>query len=169
MDRTNTEALSKIKMLVCDLDGVFTDGRIWLDSDNHWKRMFYVRDGVGIKRLQEAGYLVAVITMSDARDVQKRVAYLGIDYFYDKVLEKETPYADLLIKTNLQANQTAYIGDDLPDIPILQKCGWKVSVPNGSDEVKKVVHYVTKSPGGQGAIREICEILLKYGYYGSVR
>lgn len=165
MDHINTETLSKIRMLVCDLDGVFTDGRIWLDSNGHWKRMFYVRDGVGIKRLQKAGYLTAIITMSDAEDVRRRAAYLGVDHFYDKVLEKETSYTDLLAKTKLKANQTAYIGDDLPDVPILQKCGWSISVPNGSDEVKKIAHYVTKSPGGQGAIREVCEILLKYGYY----
>ena len=103
--------------------------------------------------------------MADAEDVRKRAAYLGVDYFYDKVLEKATPYADLLKKTSFSANQTAYIGDDLPDVPILQKCGFSVSVPNGQDEVKKIVHYVTKSPGGRGAIREVCELLLKYGYY----
>ena len=157
--------IQKIKILICDLDGVFTDGRIWLGTEGHWRRAFYVHDGVGVKRLQEAGYKVAIITMSDAEDVRKRAAYLGVDYFYEKALEKEAPYADLLEKTKLNADETAYIGDDLPDMPILQKCGFSVSVPNGMDDVKKTVKYVTKSPGGQGAVREVCELLLKYGYY----
>ena len=157
--------IKKIKMLICDLDGVFTDGRIWLGSEGHWRRAFYVHDGVGVKRLQKAGYKVAIITMADAEDVRKRAAYLGVDYFYDKVLEKTTSYNDLLEKTKFDASQTAYIGDDLPDLPVLQKCGFSVSVPNGQDEVKKIVHHVTKSPGGRGAVREVCELLLKYGYY----
>ena len=157
--------IRKIKILICDLDGVFTDGRIWLGSDGQWRRAFYVHDGEGIKRLQVAGYKVAIITKSDAEDVRKRAIYLGVDYFYDKVLEKEIPYADLLRKTKFSTEETAYIGDDLPDVPILQKCGFSMSVPNGLDEVRKMVHYVTKSPGGKGAIREVCELLLKYGYY----
>ncbi len=163
----NKNLIENIQMLACDLDGVLTDGRIWLGSDGHWKRAFCVRDGVGIKRLQEAGYKVAIITLSDAEDVRKRVTYLGVDYFYEKILEKTPSFMDLLKKTNLQANQVAYMGDDIPDLPILQKCGWSISVPNGSDEVKEAVHYVTKSPGGLGAVREVCEILLKYGYYSN--
>lgn len=156
------EKIQKIKMLITDLDGVLTDGRIWMDANGDWKRSFFVHDGVGIRRLRSAGYRVAIITMSNAEDVRERVNYLEIDYFYENVREKETHFRDLLQKAQLQPDQVAYIGDDVMDMPLLKKCGWAVSVPNGVDDVKGIADYITTKPGGSGAVREVCEILLKH-------
>ena len=154
------EKIQKIKMLVCDLDGVLTDGRIWMSADGQWRRTFCVYDGVGIKRLRSAGYQVGIITMSDAEDVRQRATYLDIDHFYEGVLEKETHFKNLLQKTGLQAFQVAYMGDDLMDLPILKECGLAVSVPNGMDEIKAVADHITKRAGGFGAVREVCDLLL---------
>lgn len=162
ISQTILQKIQKIKMLACDLDGVLTDGRIWLDRDGAWRRAFCVQDGVGIKRLQEAGYPVAIITMSKSEDVKIRASYLGVDYFYDGVLEKQTPFQDLLEKTQMQADQVAYVGDDLMDVPVLKQCGLALSVPNAVDSVKQVADHITARSGGFGAVREICELLLTH-------
>ncbi len=140
-----------------------TDTRIWLDTNGQWRRFYSIRDGVGIIRLIEAGYKLAVITGSVAEDIQLRVKKLGIHYFYEGALEKETSFQDLKIKTQLSAQEMAFVGDDIFDIPLLREVGFAATVPEAVDEVKEVVAYVTACAGGMGAVREVCDVIFKYG------
>jgi 3-deoxy-D-manno-octulosonate 8-phosphate phosphatase (KDO 8-P phosphatase) len=157
------QRLKNIKLLILDVDGVMTDTRIWMDTNGQWRRFYSIRDGVGIVRMIEAGYKLAVITGSVAEDIQARVQKLGIHYFYEGALEKETSFSDLQAKTMLLPSEMAFVGDDIYDIPLLKEVGFAATVPEAVDEVKDVAHYVTARAGGLGAVREVCDILLKYG------
>lgn len=157
------QRLKNIKLLILDVDGVMTDTRIWLDSSGQWRRFYSIRDGVGIVRLIEVGYKLAVITGSVAEDIQTRVKKLGIHYFYEGALEKETSFTDLKMKTGFSPQEMAFIGDDIFDIPLLREVGFAATVPEAVEEVKEAVRYVTARPGGMGAVREVCDLIFKYG------
>ena len=159
------EALKKIKLLVIDVDGVLTDGRIWLGADDDWKRKFSVRDGVGIKRVLSHGYQVAIITGSKSKDVRLRAKFLGIELYYEGCEDKVGPYEDLLKKTGLSSEEVLYIGDDIFDAPLIKRSGFGATVGDGLPEAKQAADYVTRSPAGFGAVREICELLIKCGYH----
>lgn len=161
------EKLKNIKLLILDVDGVMTDTRIFLDSDGEWKRFFSIRDGVGIKEMQKLGYQTAVITGSKAKDITERVKNLGITYFYDGFLDKKPAFKKLQEDAKLSAEEMAYIGDDIYDIPLLQEVGYAATVPEAVEEVKKIVDYITERPGGLGAVREICDQIIKHGYFRS--
>lgn len=153
-------------MLVLDVDGVLTDTRIWFDG-NEWRRFFSIRDGVGIKRLSESGYKLAVITGSRSQDIRERVKSLGIHYFYEGALDKGPSFLQLQKDSGLTPAEMAYIGDDIFDIPMIQESAFGATVPEAVDEVIEVADYVTKRPGGMGAVREICDYIFKYGAYSS--
>jgi 3-deoxy-D-manno-octulosonate 8-phosphate phosphatase (KDO 8-P phosphatase) len=157
--------LKRIKMLICDVDGVMTNGEIWLDSQNQWKRRFSVYDGVGLKMLMEMGYKVGVITGGKSIDVQTRIGFLGIEYFYEGIGDKTPPLQEIIQKTGLKLEEIAYIGDELVDVPIIEKVGVGVSVPNGVKEACEKAKYITKARGGDGAVREICDLILEKGFY----
>ncbi len=152
-------------MLVLDVDGVLTDCRLWMDSNGEWKRIYSVRDGVGIKEISAAGYKLAIITGAKATDVRARAKMLGFDYFYEGALEKWPSFEKLLKESGFKREEIAYVGDDIFDIPLLNEVGFAATVPEAVDEVIEVVDYVTKRPGGNGAVREICNFILKYGFY----
>lgn len=153
-------------MLVLDVDGVLTDTRIWFDG-NEWRRFFSIRDGVGIKRLSEAGYKLAVITGSRSQDIRERVKSLGIHYFYEGALDKGPSFLQLQKDSGLTPAEMAYVGDDIFDIPMIQESAFGATVPEAVDEVIEVADYVTKRPGGMGAVREVCDYIFKYGAYSS--
>ena len=157
--------LRNIKGVVFDVDGTMTDGTITLGSDDKWKRSFSVIDGVGIINLAKAGYTTGVITAADAYDIRLRIKFLGIKYFYEKSCNKLKDLQDFLEKTNLSLDEVCYIGDDLADLEVLNKCGFSAAPSNSVHEVKETAKLITQSPGGKGAVRELCDILLKYGYY----
>ncbi len=157
------EDIQKIKMLILDVDGIMTDCRIWLDSDGEWRRTFSIRDGVGIKRLIEAGYELAIITGSKSKDIRTRAEVLGFQHFFEGALNKIPAYEELKKKTQLQDSQIAYMGDDYFDIPILEKVGFSATVPDAMEEVFSHVRYVTQRPGGNGAVREVCDIIFTHG------
>jgi 3-deoxy-D-manno-octulosonate 8-phosphate phosphatase (KDO 8-P phosphatase) len=159
--------LKKIKMLIMDVDGVLTDCRVFLDSDGQWKRLFSIRDGYGIARLIEAGYKTAVITGSKSMDIEKRVKGLGIHYFFQGSTDKLPAFMELQKDTGLRPEEMAYIGDDLFDIPLLEKVGFAASVPEAMEDVIAMVDYVTKRPGGNGAVREICDFIFKFGAFSN--
>lgn len=161
--------LSKIKMLVLDVDGVLTDCRLWMDSDGEWKRIYSVRDGVGIKRLIESGYKLAVITGAKAVDVRARVKMLGIHYLYEGALDKNPSFAQLQQESGISPSEMAYVGDDIFDIPMIEAVAFGVTVPEAVDEVIEVADYVTKRPGGNGAVREVCDYIFKYGAFATGR
>ncbi|MGE5085391.1 MAG: KdsC family phosphatase [Bacillota bacterium] len=160
--------LKNIKMLVLDVDGVLTDTRLWFDG-TEWRRFFSIRDGVGIKRLAESGYKIAVITGSKAEDIRARVKSLGIHYFYEGALDKEPSFLQLQQESGITPNEMAYVGDDIFDIPMLQAVGFGATVPEAVDEVIEVADYVTKRPGGCGAVREVSDYIYKYGAFSSGR
>lgn len=155
------ERLEKIRLLLLDVDGVMTDGRIVYDDRGGEVKAFDVKDGHGIKLLQRAGIRVGIITGRQSEVVDRRAAELGIEWVYQGAKDKLVPFLDVLHKTGLTAEHVAYVGDDLPDLPILRRVGFAATVADAIEELKPHVHYVTRHPGGCGAVREICDLLLR--------
>lgn len=153
-------------MLVLDVDGVMTDTRIWFDG-KEWRRFFSIRDGVGIKRLIESGYKIAVITGTKSEDIRARVKSLGIHYFYEGALDKGPSFLQLQNESKLSVNEMAYVGDDIFDMPMIQAVQFGATVPEAVEEVLEVADYVTQRGGGIGAVREICDLIYKYGAYSA--
>ncbi len=157
--------IAPVKLVVFDVDGVMTNAQIFMDSAGEWKRMFSVRDGIGIVRLREQGYLTAIITGAHSEDVRSRAKHLKIDYFFEGKGDKGPAFKDLKEKTGLENREIAYIGDDLPDAPIIAEVGFGATVPDAVAPVKEVASYTTQCPGGLGAVREFCELIIQYGAY----
>ncbi|WP_246845347.1 HAD family hydrolase [Bdellovibrio sp. NC01] len=156
--------MKNIKMLVLDVDGVLTDTRLWFDG-KEWRRFFSIRDGVGIKRLIDSGYKTAVITGSKAEDIRARVKSLGIHYFYEGALDKGPSFLQLQKESGIAPHEMAYIGDDIFDIPMIQEAAFGATVPEAVDEVLEIADYVTRRPGGCGAVREVCDYIYKHGAF----
>lgn len=161
----DVQKLKSVKMLVLDVDGVLTDCRLWMDSNGEWKRIYCVRDGVGIKALAEAGYKLAIITGAQATDVRARAKMLGFHYFYEGAVDKRPYFEQLQKDSGILPSEMAYVGDDVFDIPLIEAVGFGATVPEAVDEVLECAQYVTKRAGGNGAVREICDFILKYGFY----
>lgn len=154
-------------MLVLDVDGILTDCKVTLDSSGEWKRSYSIRDGVGIKALIENNYKVAIITGANAIDVRARVKMLGIHFLYEGSIDKMPAFIDLQQKSGFTPDEMAYMGDDYFDIPLLNEVKFSATVPDAMDEVISSVQYITKRPAGNGAVREVCDYILKYGYYAN--
>ena len=155
------ERLKGIKLLVLDVDGVMTDGRIIFDSNGVESKFFNVKDGHGIKMLQRAGIEVAIISGRQSQVVTIRAAELGIERVFQKATDKRTPYEEILADTGLSDSEVAFLGDDLIDIPVLRRVGFAAAPADAVAEVFPFVHYVTKQSGGWGAVRELADLLLK--------
>ena len=154
-------AAKKIKLLILDVDGVLTDGGIILDNQGNELKSFHVRDGHGIKMLIKAGVRVALITGRQSKVVQKRAHELGIKDVFQKCYDKTIAYDQLARKYFLDDGEIAYIGDDVVDIPVLKRSGLSVVVADADDETRPFAHLQTAKGGGRGAVREICDLLLK--------
>ena len=148
-------------MLVLDVDGVLTDGGIVYADDGVEIKGFHVRDGTGLKIWQEAGKRAALITGRTSRVVDVRAAEVGISRVFQNSPEKLPAYRQLLAECGLRAEQVCYVGDDIPDLPILRNCGLAVAVADASPDVLADAHYITRAPGGRGAVREIVELILR--------
>ena len=159
------QKIQTIKMLVLDVDGILTDCRLWMDSNGEWKRIYSVRDGVGIKALIESGYKLAVITGAKAEDVRARVKMLGIHYLFEGALDKKPPFEQLQKDSGIKPSEMAYMGDDFFDLPILTAVQFSATVPDAMEKVLSAVDYVTRRPAGNGAVREVCDIILEHGFY----
>jgi 3-deoxy-D-manno-octulosonate 8-phosphate phosphatase (KDO 8-P phosphatase) len=155
------ERLQKIKLLILDVDGVMTDGRIIFDSNGVESKFFNVKDGHGIKMLQRAGIEVGIISGRESQVVTNRAAELGIRIVYQKSLDKLTPYNRIIAETGLAEEETGFMGDDLIDIPVLKKVGFAAAPADAVAEVLPYVHYVTEKNGGWGAVREVSDLILK--------
>lgn len=159
------EALLKkivpIKLLLCDVDGVLTDGKIIYDNKESEIKAFNVKDGHGIKLLSRSGIEVGIITSRESEVVNRRAKDLGISMVYQKVLNKLEAFEEILSQKDFSAEQIAYIGDDLVDIPILRRVGFSVAVADCVGELKECVDYITERVGGTGAVREVCDLILK--------
>jgi 3-deoxy-D-manno-octulosonate 8-phosphate phosphatase (KDO 8-P phosphatase) len=153
--------LSKIQLLILDVDGVLTDGGIVVHSDGTESKQFSVLDGHRIKMWQRAGYSVAIISGRETAATTIRAQQLGIKHVLQGCLEKLPAFEDLLKKEELTPEQVAYIGDDLMDIPLVRRAALGVAVANATDELKKYADLVTRQTGGHGAVAEVIEHLLK--------
>ena len=153
--------INKIKLLLLDVDGVMTDGRIILDNQGKELKAFHVRDGHGIKMAQQAGITVGIITGRKSDVVDLRARELGIQEVHQGAHEKLTVYESLLEKYHLQDDDIAFMGDDVVDISVLSRAGIAVTVADADPAVRPYVDLVMKSPGGRGAVREFINLLLK--------
>ena len=149
-----------IKLVTCDVDGVLTDGRIYVDDDGRETKAFNALDGVGMKMLMRAGITVAWITGSSAPAVMHRARTLGVARVIQGAEDKVTPWETLRSELALPAAACAHIGDDLPDVPVFVRCGLAVAVPHAPPIVRARAHFVTGRGGGRGAVRELCEMIL---------
>lgn len=150
-----------VKLVIFDIDGVLTDGKIYLSEHQEIFKAFHVHDGVGIKMLHDAGIKVAIITGSTSPIVQLRASYLGIKYVHQGAEDKIPAYEKLLDELNLEHQDVAYLGDDLPDLPLMRRAGLSMAVANAVPFVREHANWVTKSHGGNGAAREACELILR--------
>lgn len=151
----------KIKLLILDVDGVLTDGSIILDNEGNEYKSFHVRDGHGIRMLISAGVRVALITGRHSKVVARRAHELGITEVFQKCFNKVVAYNTLLKKYGLSDQETAYIGDDIVDAPIMARVGLPATVSDSVDEIKKYALLVTRQRGGRGAVREVADVILK--------
>ncbi len=149
-----------IRLLTCDVDGVLTDGRLYYGDDGTEMKAFCAQDGVGIKMLASAGITVAWITGSRAPSVAHRVRALGVVRLVQGTEDKLAPWEALRHELALPPAACAHIGDDLPDLAVIARCGLGISVPHAPAAVRERAHYVTRSRGGAGAVREVCELIL---------
>ena len=156
-----TADLAKIKLLLLDVDGVMTDGRITYDSAGGETKAFDVKDGHGLKLVQRAGIQVGIITGRQSSIVARRAAELGIELVYQGVKDKSLPFREILEKLALLPEEIAYVGDDVVDLPVMRQVGFAATVADAVDDVKPYAHMVTKRCGGRGAVREVCDFLLK--------
>ena len=153
--------LVPIKMVVMDVDGVMTDGAIVFAADGSELKVFNVKDGSGIKYLMRNGVRTAILSARESPPVQHRAENLGMDYCITTALQKLPAYRNLLEQAGLSDPEVCYVGDDLPDIPPLRSAGFPVAVADAVHEVKQYAAYVTRAPGGRGAVREVAELILK--------
>ena len=152
---------AQIRLVIFDVDGVLTDGRIYLADDGNEFKAFHSRDGHGLKMLQNQGVAVAIISGRRSLAVERRMADLGINYVYMGVQDKLVAFQDLLQRQGLDAAQVAYVGDDVIDLPVMSRVGLAIAVQDADPFVKRHAHWQTPSPGGRGAAREVCELLLE--------
>lgn len=148
-------------MLILDVDGVMTDGRIWWIEGTGWTRAFSVKDGYGLKLLMESGVEVAVISGGDSKSVRERAAFLGIKHVYLGDKNKIVALNKIMQDTGHKHEEIAFVGDDLFDMPVLEVVGFSATVPDAVVEVKGIVHYITHEAGGFGAVREIADLIRK--------
>lgn len=150
-----------VRLLILDVDGVLTDGSLTYGADGEVTKTFNVLDGLGIELLQKTGVLVAIISARKSPVVVRRAADLKIPHVYQGTHDKRIAFAEVLALTGLTADQCGYIGDDVIDLPLLRKVGFAVTVPSGHPEVQHRAHYVTRNNGGRGAVREVCDLVMR--------
>ncbi len=153
------EELKKIKLLILDVDGVLTDGGIILTNTGDELKVFNVKDGLGMKLIQKLGIEIAIITGKSSNLVQKRFESLGVDYIFQGQANKIKAYEGLLQKLGIDDDEVAYVGDDLPDLPLLKRVGFPITVNDGHKLIQPYVKYRTQLSGGQGAVREVCDLI----------
>jgi 3-deoxy-D-manno-octulosonate 8-phosphate phosphatase (KDO 8-P phosphatase) len=148
------------RLLVLDVDGVLSDGRIYYGSDGEELKAFNIKDGLGIKLLQRDGVTVAIITGRNSPVVTRRAAELGIEHLVQGREDKAAALAELCRDLDLQLSECAYMGDDLPDLAAIRAAGLGMSVADGVERVRSAADWVSTRPGGHGAVREACEFIL---------
>ncbi|EJL91461.1 3-deoxy-manno-octulosonate-8-phosphatase KdsC [Pantoea sp. BIGb0393] len=151
---------AQIRLLICDVDGVMSDGVIYMGNSGEELKAFNVRDGYGVRCLLTSGVEVAIITGRKAKLLEDRCKTLGITHLYQGQSDKLLAWRELLDKLSLTAEQVAYIGDDLIDWPVMAQAGLSVAVADAHPVLLPRAHYVTRIAGGRGAVRELCDLIL---------
>jgi len=154
------ERARRIRLLVLDVDGVLTDGRLFLSAAGEELKVFHVRDGSGLVAVRRAGIEVAIVSGRDSPAVTRRAAELGIRHVRQGVADKGQELDRLLAELGVDAAETACVGDDTPDLPMLRRAGLAIGVSDAHPALLEAAHWITRSPGGRGAVREVCDLLL---------
>jgi 3-deoxy-D-manno-octulosonate 8-phosphate phosphatase (KDO 8-P phosphatase) len=160
----STEQLDKIKrlkLLILDVDGVLTDGRLFFDDNGREYKCFHARDGHGIKLLRQSGVEVAVISGRKSNSVALRMQSLGVDLVYQGHENKRAAFAEILQTLSLQPEQAAHVGDDVLDLPVMTLAGFAVAVADANFAVKQRADWCTELAGGLGAVREVCDLIMQ--------
>ncbi len=155
------ERAGNVELLILDVDGVMTDGRIVLDATGNELKFFNVKDGHGIVLLHRIGVRTAIITGRSSAVVERRAKELSIPHVFQGVHNKLEVYRNLVEELGLSDARVGYVGDDVVDIPIMRRVGFAVAVADAHPEVKRIAHYTTSSPGGRGAVREVAEVIIR--------
>ena len=152
---------ARIKLLLMDCDGVLTDGRLWLLENGDEQKSFNVKDGLGLALVHRAGLQTGIISGRTSSAVARRAHELGVGFVRQGELDKIKVFEELLAQASVAESEVAFVGDDLADIPIMQRSEFAVAVADAAEETRSVAHYVTQARGGLGAVREVVEIILK--------
>jgi len=155
------ERLKRIRLLILDVDGVLTDGGIVMNDLGQETKSFNVRDGHGLKLLMRYRVDVALLTGRQSEVVQHRARDLGIVEVHQRIWDKLAAYEEMIRRRGLEDGEVAFMGDDIVDVPVLRRVGFAATVADGSHEAKSMVHYVACRDGGKGAVREVCDLILK--------
>lgn len=155
------ESVKKLKLLILDVDGVLTDGRLFFDQQGAEYKSFHARDGHGIKMLRETGVEVAVISGRKSAVVSLRMKNLGIQHVYQGYEDKIGAFEEILSKMKITTEQVAHVGDDLLDLPLMMRAGLGIAVQDANDTVKNYADCITEIKGGLGAVREICDFIMQ--------
>lgn len=161
MNRDAEERARRLKLMAFDVDGVLTDGTLYVADSGEEMKGFNVRDGHGMKMLRESGVAVAIITARRSRVVELRARELGVELLRQGVQDKAAAFAELVSALSLPRSAAGYMGDDLADLPVLERCGFAASVPEAPEAVRLRAHYVARAGGGHGAAREVCEFVMR--------
>lgn len=152
--------LRNLRLVAFDVDGVFTDGRFFLSDDGIESKAFYTQDGYGVRQLLGGGIEVAVISGRRSGAVEQRMAELGVTHVILSCDDKVSAFDDLIAGLGIRESECAYVGDDIPDLALLQKVGYSIAVANAVGAVRDACDYTTSADGGRGAVREVCELVL---------
>jgi 3-deoxy-D-manno-octulosonate 8-phosphate phosphatase (KDO 8-P phosphatase) len=156
-----TALARSLRLAIFDVDGVMTDGRLYIGANGEEMKAFHTLDGHGLKTLAAQGVELAILSGRRARCVELRAAELGIRHVIQGAGDKLPAYEALLAQLGVAAHETSYMGDDVVDVPVLERCGLAISVPDAPAQVKRVAHLVTRRPGGFGAVREACDLIVR--------
>ena len=160
IDASLKKAAAALELIVFDVDGVFTDGRIWIDSSGVESKAFHVRDGHGIKLLLHYGIQVAILSGRTSPAVDVRMRELGVQDVLQGHIDKRTAFSELIKSKSIPSDQVAYVGDDIVDVQAMQIAALSFAVADAHEWVQQHADIVTQNAGGQGAVREICELIL---------
>jgi len=160
-DKALLEKLKKIQLILLDVDGVLTDGSIIYNDDGRETKIFNARDGFGIRLVMQAGITVGIVTGRSSEALRHRCENLGIQYLFDGVQDKAAMLDKIVTQTGVEAEHAAFMGDDLPDLPLMKRTGLSIAVADAHELVRQKADWTTQASGGHGAVREVCEALLK--------
>ncbi len=155
------ERAVNIRLVIFDVDGVLTDGRLYFGAEGDEYKTFHVRDGLGMNMLQASDVSIGIITARRSKAVALRMEALGVEYVYQGQQNKVPAFEDLLKKAQLEPKQVAYVGDDIIDLPIMRRVGLAIAVADAEEQVKQQSHWQTVRNGGCGAARDACELIMK--------